>query len=93
MLCYCENDDFDFRPKLQGPLTILPQSSDNYGADSCAILVIPSLPPALIIAESTGKLHHALLLEAETLEEVFSDSCLKCQGLENNANINVDFQL
>ncbi|XP_036339495.1 nuclear pore complex protein Nup88 [Rhagoletis pomonella] len=61
------------KPRLQGPLTITPQSSDNYGLDSCAILVIPSLPPTLIIAESNGNLHHALLLEAEEAEESFNE--------------------
>lgn len=43
---------------------------DNYGLDSCSLLVIPSLPPALVIAESNGKLHHALFLEAENAEDV-----------------------
>ncbi|XP_053951323.1 nuclear pore complex protein Nup88 [Anastrepha ludens] len=61
------------KPRLQGPLTIRPQSSDNYGLDSCAILVIPSLPPTLIIAESNGNLHHALFLEAEEAEESFNE--------------------
>lgn len=49
---------------------MLPQVTDNYGVDSCALVVIPSLPPTLVIAESNGKLHNGLLLEAETAEEV-----------------------
>lgn len=53
------------RPKLQGPISILPQVEDNYGLDSCSLVVIPSLPPTIIIAESSGKTHHALLLEEE----------------------------
>lgn len=53
------------RPRLQGPVSFLPQVQDNYGVDSCGILVMPTLPPAIIIAESSGKLHHALLLESE----------------------------
>ncbi|XP_030559070.1 nuclear pore complex protein Nup88 [Drosophila novamexicana] len=59
--------------RLQGPITITPQTSANYGLESCALLIIPSLPPTVIIAESTGKLHHALLLESETKEHSFSD--------------------
>ncbi|XP_018794479.1 PREDICTED: nuclear pore complex protein Nup88 isoform X2 [Bactrocera latifrons] len=61
------------KPRLQGPLTITPQSNDNYGLDSCAILVIPSLPPTLVIAEANGTLHHALFLEAEEAEESFNE--------------------
>ncbi|XP_058825698.1 nuclear pore complex protein Nup88 [Topomyia yanbarensis] len=60
----CAGIDTD-RPKLQGPISILPQVDDNYGLDSCSLVVIPSLPPTVIIAESTGKTHHALLLEEE----------------------------
>lgn len=61
------------KPRLQGPLTITPHSNDNYGLDSCAILVIPSLPPTLVIAEANGTLHHALFLEAEEAEESFNE--------------------
>ncbi|XP_030238482.1 nuclear pore complex protein Nup88 [Drosophila navojoa] len=60
--------------RLQGPITITPQTSSNYGIESCALLIIPSLPPTVIIAESTGRLHHALLLEAETTERSFNDA-------------------
>ncbi|XP_055543607.1 nuclear pore complex protein Nup88 [Wyeomyia smithii] len=60
----CAGIDTD-RPKLQGPISILPQVDDNYGLDSCSLVVIPSLPPTVIIAESNGKTHHALLLEEE----------------------------
>ncbi|XP_004536396.1 nuclear pore complex protein Nup88 [Ceratitis capitata] len=61
------------KPRLQGPITITPQSNNNYGLDSCAILVIPSLPPTLVIAESNGTLYHALLLEAAEAEESFNE--------------------
>ncbi|XP_049310430.1 nuclear pore complex protein Nup88 isoform X1 [Bactrocera dorsalis] len=61
------------KPRLQGPLTITPQSNDNYGLESCAILVIPSLPPTLVIAEANGTLHHALFLEAEEADESFNE--------------------
>ncbi|TMW54168.1 hypothetical protein DOY81_000752 [Sarcophaga bullata] len=61
------------RPRLQGPITMTPSTVDNYGLDSCSILVIPSLPPTLIIAETNGKLHHALFLEAENAEDSFNE--------------------
>ncbi|XP_055641182.1 nuclear pore complex protein Nup88 [Toxorhynchites rutilus septentrionalis] len=64
----CAGIDTD-RPKLQGPISIFPQVDDNYGLDSCSLVVIPSLPPTIIIAESTGKTHHALLLEEEVPTE------------------------
>lgn len=59
--------------RLQGPITITPQTSANYGLESCSLLIIPSLPPTVIIAESIGKIHHALLLESEKTENSFND--------------------
>lgn len=51
---------------------MFPQTIDNYGDDSCSILILPTLPPTIVIAESTGKLHHALLLETESCNKVYS---------------------
>uniref|UniRef100_A0A1B0CE61 Putative nuclear pore complex nup88/rnup84 component n=1 Tax=Lutzomyia longipalpis TaxID=7200 RepID=A0A1B0CE61_LUTLO len=51
------------KPKLQGPLTMTPAKIDNYGQSSCSILVIPSLPPCVVISESTGRIHHALMVD------------------------------
>lgn len=59
--------------RLQGPVTITPQAHDNYGLESCALMIIPSLPPTIVIAESNGKLHHALLMEAEATEHSFNE--------------------
>ncbi|XP_059620994.1 nuclear pore complex protein Nup88 [Phlebotomus argentipes] len=56
------------KPKLQGPLTITPPNSDNYGHSSCSVLIIPSLPPCVVISESIGRIHHALLLEVDEEE-------------------------
>jgi nuclear pore complex protein Nup88 len=47
----------------------LPQTQDNYGVDSCSILALPTLPPTLVMAEATGKMHHALLLEVEDVHD------------------------
>lgn len=63
----CAGIDSD-KPRLQGPLTIRPQTIDNFGLESCSVLLIPSLPPTIVIAESNGKLHHALLIESEQHE-------------------------
>lgn len=52
-----------------------PSTKNNYGLDYCSILVLPSLPPTLVIAESNGNLHHGLLLEAECADEV-SNVCM-----------------
>ncbi|BFF90828.1 nuclear pore complex protein Nup88 [Drosophila madeirensis] len=59
--------------RLQGPITITPQRMDNYGLESCSIMIIPSLPPTMVIAESNGKLHHALLMDAEAAEHSFNE--------------------
>ncbi|KAH8353841.1 hypothetical protein KR084_006532 [Drosophila pseudotakahashii] len=61
------------KTRLQGPITITPPARDNYGLESCALMVIPSLPPTLVIAESNGKLHHGLLMEAEAAEHSFNE--------------------
>lgn len=58
------------RPHLQGPLTITPSQTHNYGTESCSILVIPSVPPTIVIAEKNGKLHHAMFLESTTAGNV-----------------------
>ena len=56
------------KPRLQGPLTMIPRQNDNYGDDSCSLIVVPTLPPTIVIAESTGTLHHVLMIES-TLED------------------------
>lgn len=61
--------NFVYRPHIQGPLTMYPSTQDNYGVDSCSILVLPTSPPTVIIAEPSGKLFHAILLESEPDEE------------------------
>lgn len=61
------------KPKLLGPLSMTPQNFSNYGLESCSILVMASDPPAIVVAETTGKLHHMLLLESDTVEESFKE--------------------
>lgn len=51
------------KPRIQGPITMIPAQKDNYGDDSCSLLVIPTLPVTIVIAENSGILHHALLIE------------------------------
>lgn len=55
---------FFFRPRIQGPLSMYPQRRDNFGVDSCALLVLPTNPMTVVIAEPTGKLYHAILIES-----------------------------
>lgn len=62
-----------FRPQLQGPLSVYPATDDNYGLDSCSIVILPSLPPTIVLSESTGRIHHALLMDIEEEEEAFND--------------------
>lgn len=46
-----------------------PPTQDNYGNDSCSILVLPTNPATVIIAEPSGKLFHSILLESEPNEQ------------------------
>lgn len=50
-----------------------PATDDNYGLDSCSILILPSLPPTIILSESNGKIHHALLMDTDEEQEAFND--------------------
>ena len=61
------------QPRLQGPLTVKPPSTVNYGDDYCSLLVIPTLPHTIVVAENSGILHHLLMMETSnedlTLDE------------------------
>ncbi|KAG5681118.1 hypothetical protein PVAND_010578 [Polypedilum vanderplanki] len=61
------------KPRLQGPLTMIPSQKDNYGDDSCSLIVIPTLPVTIVIAENSGVLHHALMLENQMNQDTFFD--------------------
>lgn len=51
-----------------------PGTKDNFGLDSCSVLVLPSNPPTVVIAEPSGKLYHAIMLDtAESKESSFHD--------------------
>lgn len=53
---------------------MIPSAMDNYGTDYCSILVIPTLPPTVIIAENSGRLHQSILMESEDdNEKSFND--------------------
>ena len=54
------------KPKLMGPLSMYPESDDNYGTDACSILCLHpkiSSPPILIIATNHGILYHCIVLQ------------------------------
>jgi len=76
VLCAGLNTD---KPRLQGPLTVIPAQKDNYGDDSCSLLVIPTLPPTIVIAENSGKLHHLLMIETTT-DTSFDDTTTMVQN-------------
>lgn len=71
VLCAGLNTD---KPRLQGPLTMIPSQRDNYGDNSCSLLVIPSLPPTLVIAENSGVIHHALMMQSSPEDNSFNDT-------------------
>lgn len=62
------------KPRIQGPITMIPSQKDNYGDDSCSLLVIPTNPITIVIAENSGILHHALLIENLNSEVSFNDT-------------------
>lgn len=59
------------RPTMYRDVTVLPAKKDNYGVDSCSLIAITSsTPTTLVIAESTGRLHHCLISEVTEEDEV-----------------------
>ena len=58
-------DNAIYQPDVSGPLTMMPESESNYGADSCSILCIQAAagaPPILVIATESGILYHFVVL-------------------------------
>lgn len=53
---------------------MFPSQKNNYGHDCCSIIVIPSYPITIVVAESSGILHHALLVENKLENKSFDDS-------------------
>ena len=41
-----------------------PPAEDNYGSDATSLLVLPTNPPALVIANGNGVLHHCVYLDS-----------------------------
>ncbi|XP_046738540.1 nuclear pore complex protein Nup88 [Diprion similis] len=50
------------KPLVTGPLSIYPRTDDNYGVDSCSIMCLQTTPPLVVVATSTGKVYHSILL-------------------------------
>lgn len=73
------------QPRIQGPLTVTPALKGNYGDDSCSLLVIPTLPATIVIAENTGIVHHALLIESSNEDCTLNETKL----LRNDYDLHV----
>ena len=41
-----------------------PPAEDNYGSDATSLLVLPTDPPCLVIANASGVLHHCVYLDS-----------------------------
>ena len=54
---------------MQGPLSMHPPAEDNYGTDACAIMCLKTHPPVLVVATSSGKLYHCVVLDRENAED------------------------
>jgi nuclear pore complex protein Nup88 len=81
----------DKKPRVMGPLPMLPESEDNYGTDACAILTLHpmiSSPPIVVIATTKGTLYHCIVLQKcddsdlDTASQI-SDWSTSVTGLEN----------
>jgi nuclear pore complex protein Nup88 len=57
-LIYTNHQNPTYSEHVIGPLTMLPQADDNYGADACSLIVLDSSPPMLAIATPTGTIYH-----------------------------------
>lgn len=53
---------------------MLPASFDNYGVDFCSLLVLPSTPTVLVIANTRGLLHHCIVMETNPSDESTEES-------------------
>ncbi|MPC87337.1 Nuclear pore complex protein Nup88 [Portunus trituberculatus] len=42
-----------------------PACEDNYGLDSCSLLVLQCSPPILVIATAGGQLHHCIVIDTK----------------------------
>lgn len=68
LLIYSNLRNPTYAEHIIGPLTMLPQAEDNYGADACSLLVIHSSPPMIAIATPTGQIYHCFaFLDDESL--------------------------
>lgn len=51
------------------PLPMHPSAEDNYGSDACSLLVLPTSPRVLVIANSNGVIYHCIYIQEEKEEE------------------------
>ena len=66
-----------------------PESSDNYGLDSCAILCLHPLissPPILVIASNGGALYHCVVLSKPSTALAINDE-------DDNASLASDWSV
>lgn len=69
----------------------MPAKKDNYGVDSCSILAIrSSTPTTLVIAESTGRLHHCIITESEQADSDTQWSIYVMETIELELGLNLD---
>ena len=46
-----------------------PGADDNYGLDACSIACLLSKPPVIVMATTSGRLYHCVVLETWSGEE------------------------
>lgn len=66
---------FFLRFKFDGPLPIYPPSDDDYGMeDASSLIVLKTTPPMVVIATSSGRVYHSMLLSFGTNDENVGES-------------------
>ncbi|RDD38044.1 Nuclear pore complex protein Nup88 [Trichoplax sp. H2] len=59
---------------FEGPLIIRPASDDNYGADACSIICLPTKPAVIVIATLNGSIFHAIVTDSESDDEALEST-------------------
>eukprot|EP00794_Sanderia_malayensis_P014134 gene14134-15611_t len=58
----------------RGPLVMTPQAEDNYAGEFCSMLCLDTSPPIVVLATTTGCIHHCIALESEKTGNNFEDA-------------------
>lgn len=61
----------------KGPITMMPESDDNYGGEFCSILCLKTSPTIVVLATKNRCIHHCILLDSHDQSLESRDSQLE----------------